>query len=163
MLQADLAILVGAFNADGIKQTSADTGAWDTNALLIDLVEANNDHLEGGAGEDVLFGQRGDDLLFGGGENDFIVGDNATNLSPFKTELPHIYTGIRLIAMDDNAQMDVALDQFGTVITPPMQSTPEELRLNDPFDLPSLWANFVNDSAVDLRYGHPQHFRAELF
>src|SRR5690606_19790351 len=71
--------------------------------------------------------------------------------SPVKTELPHVFSAIRLIDQDADAPIDAALGEFGTVITPPMQVSPEELRLNDPFDLPSLWANVVDDGMSEFR------------
>ena len=57
IFRADLLVMTGTFNANGSKYLNTDNGAWDTDLYLIDLVEAGNDTLDGGAGEDVIFGQ----------------------------------------------------------------------------------------------------------
>ena len=82
ILQADLVILGGTLLPGGGKLQNYDTGAWATDIVLIDLVAANNDTLDGGDGEDILFGQRGNDTLSGGAGVDLIFGDGATNVLP---------------------------------------------------------------------------------
>ncbi len=124
---SDLLVLTGAFAADGGKYLNSDNGAWDTDLYLIDLVDANNDTIDGGDGEDVIFGQRGSDTLSGGDGADLIFGDGAINLVPFETTIPQIYNGIRLIGIAQGADVPVSLPQGGTVITAPVNLLPDEL------------------------------------
>ncbi len=144
MLRADLIVVTGAFDAVGQKVVNSDNGAWDTELLLINVAPANNDELSGGNGDDLLFGQRGDDLLRGGDGNDWIVGDSASNQVPFKTELPHVVHGLRLIGLDAGVTVPIELAEGGSVIVPPATLRPEEISLNDPFGLPAMFGNVVS-------------------
>ena len=78
LLNADLVLLTGAYNADGTKHYARNAwghNEWETQLLLVSLLEDGNDVLEGGAGDDALFGGRGNDTLKGGTGNDFLVGN----------------------------------------------------------------------------------------
>jgi hypothetical protein len=48
LFQADLIVLAGAFGPDGAPLLNPDSGAWRTEALLIDLVPADDDLVDGG-------------------------------------------------------------------------------------------------------------------
>ncbi len=116
LMQADIVLGTGAFDVNGNKVINPDTGAWDTDLLLIDLVSADDDTLDGGDGRDVVFGQRGNDILAGGEGDDLLFGDNATNVLPFWTEIPQIVHGYRLIGVADG--VSVELDAGGSVVVP---------------------------------------------
>ena len=78
LLNADLVLLTGAYNADGTKHYAKNAwgyNEWETQLLLVSLLEDGNDILEGGAGDDALFGGRGNDTLTGDTGNDFLVGN----------------------------------------------------------------------------------------
>ena len=126
ILLADLVILGGTLLPGGEKLLRYDTGAWATDILLIDLVAANNDTLNGGEGEDILFGQRGNDTLNGDGGDDLIFGDGATNVLPFGTNLPQIVDGIRLIGIAAGADVPIVLQTGGSVIVPNLSLRAEE-------------------------------------
>ncbi|MBL7039484.1 MAG: hypothetical protein ISR77_12695, partial [Pirellulaceae bacterium] len=131
LMTTDLLVLAGGYKADGSKLLNQDNGAWDSQLLLIDVTPSNNDILEGGDQEDVMFGQRGNDTLRGGGANDLIFGDGATNTTAFPTEKPHIFSGIRLIGVQNN--VPITLPQGGIVVIPQLTRGPEEMDLNSPF------------------------------
>jgi Ca2+-binding RTX toxin-like protein len=144
IMLADLVILTGAFNPDGTKYRNPDTYAWDTDLLLVDLVPANDDWLDGGYGDDVLFGQRGDDTLQGGYGDDVLFGDGATNVVPFATHLPKIVNGLRLIGAD-GADLPILLEEGGSLIVPVATVYPEELN----FALPGLSGVSVMPNVVE--------------
>ena len=48
LVEADKVLLTGSFDANGDKVDNSDTGNWDTNLVLIDLVDANDDTVDGG-------------------------------------------------------------------------------------------------------------------
>jgi len=129
---ADVVLVTGASDADGNKVYNADNGAWDTSILLVDLVDANDDTIDGGDGQDVIVGQRGDDTLRGGDMADLIIGDNAVNVVPFATDMPQIVSGIRLIGTADGADVPISLDDFGSVVVPPVSLDTEGLDFTDP-------------------------------
>ncbi|NQV45079.1 MAG: hypothetical protein HQ501_09265, partial [Rhodospirillales bacterium] len=130
ILGADLVLLTGAFDANGNKHLNPDNGAWDTDALLVDLVAANNDIIEGGDGDDYLFGQRGDDTLSGDGGNDVLFGDRASNTSPFITDMPQIINGIRLLPGGINDPL--VLPAEGQVVVPDAHLLPSSFTTHAP-------------------------------
>ncbi|MCY2927243.1 MAG: calcium-binding protein, partial [Planctomycetota bacterium] len=132
---ADMTVISGVYNADGSKHINADTGAWDTEGLLIDLVAANDDTMNGGDGNDFMVGQRGDDHMNGDGGDDLVVGDGITNVSPFRTDVPQVIQGVRLIAAD--ASVPVTLNPLGSVIVPQLTVYPDEM---NNFAMPALTA-----------------------
>ena len=70
LVNADLVLLAGAYNADGTRYLVGDPGEcreWQTCLLLVQLLPDGNDMLDGGAGDDALLGGRGDDVLGGRG------------------------------------------------------------------------------------------------
>lgn len=107
----------------------------------VELLADGNDAIDGGSGDDALFGQRGNDTVQGGTGNDyiegnagndfiddlagddFIVGDDTSNLPPFNTELPIVTRAIHLIEQNAN----LALDFFGTIVTPNLTLTPDPI------------------------------------
>ena len=145
LLTTDLLILMGGQNADGSKLIN-DNGAWDTDVLMLDLVDRNNDTVTGGTGEDWIFGQRGDDTLKGGGDNDHIFGDNAINSVAQYTDIPKIVHTYRLIG---DSVDGILVDEDGVVITTPVMQMPEEWELNNPYRLPdvhsTVWGQRVTE------------------
>ncbi|MCY2930281.1 MAG: hypothetical protein NTV86_12445, partial [Planctomycetota bacterium] len=132
---ADMTVISGVYNNDGSKRMNADTGAWDTEGLLIDLVAANNDTMNGGDGDDFMVGQRGDDTMNGDGGDDLVVGDQITNVSPFRTDVPQVVQGVRLLSAD--ASVPVTLNPLGSVIVPQLTVYPDEM---NNFAMPALTA-----------------------
>ncbi len=151
ILSADLVILAGVYLPGGDWLLNDDSGAWDTDVLLIDIVDANDDMLHGGAGEDVLFGQRGDDTLDGDGDDDLLIGDTANNVVPFETDIPQIVNTIRLIGMTDGADIPVVLPFGGAVIVSPVTLRPGEFDLTSPdlTLLPGVVESFSQTAADD--------------
>jgi Ca2+-binding RTX toxin-like protein len=118
LLLTDLLILGGSLLPGGGKAVNPDTGAWDTDLLLIDLVDSSNDSISGGEGDDIIFGQRGDDSLLGGGGNDILFGDGVTNVVPFSTNIPQVMNVLRLITIAPDAGVNVILQAGGSLIVP---------------------------------------------
>ena len=145
LLRTDLLILMGGQNADGSKLIDS-AGACDTDVLMLDLVERNDDIVTGGTGEDWIFGQRGDDTLNGGGDNDHIFGDNAINSVAQYTDIPKIVHTYRLIG---DSVDGILVDEDGVVITAPVMQLPEEWELNNPYRLPdvhsTVWGQRINE------------------
>ncbi|MCA9200731.1 MAG: hypothetical protein KDA87_24500, partial [Planctomycetales bacterium] len=150
LIESDMLLLTGEFNSQGNKVNNQDNGAWNTDVLLLDVVPSNNDNLQGGDGDDIIFGQRGNDILNGGNQDDLIFGDGAVNQMPFKTELPHVFNGVRIIGLEAAVAGQFQLGEFGSVVAPAIHVLPEELQLNDPFNLPNLWGNVVSDTQVEF-------------
>lgn len=155
ILMADLVIGVGAFHPDGTKILS-DNGAWDTKLLFIDLTDVHHNSLDGGKGDDVLFGHRGDDALMGGDGNDLIFGDQASNIVPFQTEIPHIFNSLRLMDNDTETNLGIQLDETGSAIVNPISLLPDGLNHNSPFVfaasfgaiLPNVFQDFVDAANI---------------
>ncbi len=82
LLNADLVLLMGAYNPDGTPYLVKDgcRKEWQTCLLLVKLLPDGNDTLDGGAGDDSLLGGRGDDALAGGDGNDLLAGDAGNDL-----------------------------------------------------------------------------------
>lgn len=151
LLTTDLLVAAGSYDANGAKRRANANAPWETSVLLVDLVDANDDTLDGGAGEDVILGQRGNDTLRGGSDDDIVIGDGANNQIPFLTELPHIWSGVRLIDIASDANVPIELRFFGSVISAPLHVQSEEMRTNDPYSLPDLMGNIVPDVIEDFR------------
>ena len=137
LLNADLVLLTGAYNADGSRHLVPEGCGrmqWETQLLLVSLDEDGDDILDGGAGDDALFGGRGndtltggpgqdylvgnagDDVLDGGDGNDILVGDDATRFVPGDV-LPNVLQGVDLIS--GNGQTgEIVLGASGTTIVP---------------------------------------------
>ena len=147
---ADIILATGAFDAEGNKVFNSDNGAWDTDLLLIDLVSADDDILDGGDDRDILFGQRGNDTLRGGTGDDLLFGDNATNTVPYWTEVPQIVHGYRLIGVAAN--VPITLDTGGSVIVPDVTLETSQFDFADPVltivsdVVPSFFAAANNDA-----------------
>ncbi len=137
LLTADLIVLAGGYDADGAKRMQADTKAWETVAVLIDLEPSADDVLDGGAGDDVLFGQRGRDQLLGGDGDDTLFGDQASNVAAKATSLPYVFNRLRLTDGGAGAT-GFALAADGTLVYPQATLRPEELDLNTPFVFANL-------------------------
>jgi Ca2+-binding RTX toxin-like protein len=150
LLSADQIIITGSFDANGRKLLNSDNRAWDTNILLIDLLAASNDTLDGGAGDDLLFGQRGSDTLNGGDNRDVLFGDRASNLVPFATELPHIQNGLRLLGVEAGAQLPFDIADGGSVIMPPVELFPQEVNAVSSFAFDASFGAVIPDSLNDF-------------
>jgi Ca2+-binding RTX toxin-like protein len=163
LLNADLVLLTGAYNADGSKHFARNAWGckeWETQLLLISLFEDGNDVLEGGAGDDALFGGRGndllrgdtgndylvgnagDDLLDGGDGNDILVGDDATRVV-FDSSLPNVLRGLRLINGSGQAG-GVVLGDLGTTIVPIVSVLPGK----DPDPLAGVITHVTSDLPI---------------
>jgi hypothetical protein len=62
LLNADLVLLTGAYNADGSRHLVENPWGcqeWETELILVSLLSDGNDVMDGGAGDDALFGGRG--------------------------------------------------------------------------------------------------------
>ena len=77
--KASLLFVANAYE-NGAKFLDSTSGEWITELMAFDLVEAFNDHLIGGEGDDVIIGQRGDDIISTGEGNDVAIGDGGTNM-----------------------------------------------------------------------------------
>ena len=162
LLTTDITILAGGFDASGEQKHTNTNGAWDSDALLLDLTDENNDTVDGGAGDDLIFGQRGNDELRGGADNDFIFGDNATNTVPYYTDVPKVVHTYRLIAERTPAQSQapqaihgINIDEFGSVIVTPYVQRPEEFNLNNPYNLPDVQSTVMDPLAVEIANAGP--------
>ena len=129
ILNAEQLLLTGNYNADGSKVINAATGAWDTNALLLDFAPAYNDQLAGGTGDDIIIGQRGDDNISGGDDSDLIFADGVSNTLPFDTQMPQVYNGTRIVA-DATGTLGFDIAQGGMLITAALDIQPQEMALN---------------------------------
>ena len=132
LLEADVIIGAGALLPNGEKLLNDDNFAWDTDLYLIDLSNGEDDVIDGGSGDDWIFGQRGDDRLNGGDGNDLIVGDGGTSTVPFKTALPQVVSGIRLIGIAEGADVPLMLEAGGSVIVPALTILPEAVTARAP-------------------------------
>jgi Ca2+-binding RTX toxin-like protein len=143
LLNADLVLLTGAYNADGSEHFIRDAWGckeWETQLLLVSLLEDGNDNLDGGSGDDALFGGRGNDTLTGGAgrdylvgnagndvleggdENDILVGDDATRLIS-DSPLPNVLRGLHLMNGDGQGG-GIVLGDSGTTIVPIVSVVP---------------------------------------
>jgi Ca2+-binding RTX toxin-like protein len=127
---ADLVLLTGAWDGEGNRVIDPLTGAWDTELLLVDLAEAGDDVIGGGAGDDLLFGQRGDDAISGGEGDDVIFADGAENITGVAADLPLVVSGIRLIGAD--AVSGILLPAGGSLVIPAVALLPDELTRIEP-------------------------------
>jgi Ca2+-binding RTX toxin-like protein len=148
LLEADLLIGAGEFNAAGTPINESSTALWGTELLLVDLVAPNNDTLDGGPGEDTIIGQRGNDHLSGGDNDDVIVGDSMRNSIPHDTDIPVVNTGVLLMGVSDPLSVPVYIDSFGVTISTAVTLSPEELTLNTPFNLPPNLSDYLNRGAT---------------
>lgn len=97
----------------------------------------------------MLFGQHGNDALQGGDDDDLIVGDHALNVLPYWTDVPHISQGLRSIGNVDTS-MGIQLEEFGSVISAPMTFMPEEVQMNDPFNVPLAAGHVIAETQSKL-------------
>jgi Ca2+-binding RTX toxin-like protein len=145
LLNADLVLLTGAYNADETKHYAKNAWGhndWETQLLLVSLLEDGNDTLDGGAGDDAMFGGRGNDTLKGNTGNDFLVGnagddeldggdgndiqvgDDATRVV-YGSALPNVLRGLHLINGSGQAG-GIVLGDSGTTIVPVVSVLPGE-------------------------------------
>ena len=145
LLNADITLLTGTYNADGTQSMLPGDGTstyWDTRALLLNLRRDGNDTMDGGDGDDVVFGQMGNDTLLGGKGNDFlaggtgndlldggegndtVVGDDAIIDSP-ATGLPSTTHGYLIVnaAGSTATALGITLPADGQVIVPMLEQT----------------------------------------
>ena len=160
IVNSDVIVLTGAYEAGGMapsgfggagaKHINPATGAFDTDMILIDLVDADDDVLDGGDGEDVLFGQRGDDVIAGGGGDDLIFGDSASNLTTLETDIPQIVNGMRLIGTTGDGDVPIVLEQGGSLIVPSVAMNPIGSAVLAPsIDLVPEFIGLFHDLAVN--------------
>ena len=131
LLDADRIVFAGVHLPSGVKNVDNLSGQWQTVALLIDLVDADNDTVDGGEGNDIVLGQRGDDTIRGGIGNDTLIGDHGINTAPMETDLPQMVNSIRLIGITSRASnlsgIELNLPGFGHVIVPELVAEPGDL------------------------------------
>ncbi|MEJ2723028.1 MAG: hypothetical protein P8175_00020 [Deltaproteobacteria bacterium] len=145
LLEADLVLLTGAYNGDGSKhfvENSWGCLEWETQLLLVLLLEDGDDILDGGAGDDALFGGRGNDSigggdgrdylvgnagnddLDGGDENDILVGDDVTRIVP-DSPLPNVLRGLHMTGGNGHGG-GIVLGDSGTTIVPIVSVLPNK-------------------------------------
>ncbi|HUJ86770.1 MAG TPA: hypothetical protein VLX30_07975 [Burkholderiales bacterium] len=165
LMNSDVALLTGAYNADGSKQM-LDRCDWNTQAILLDLVSDGNDTISGGDGNDAIYGQLGNDTLSGGAGNDFIaggtgndvidggdgndtlVGDDAF-IDTTNPAMPNVTHGFLVVhtASSTEASLGINLGQLGTTIVPMVPVEPGREVDAASFLLPDI---FGTESAVPL-------------
>ncbi len=116
LLNADLLLLMGVYDAAGNRVLDGHPDSWQTRLALIDLLEGDDDRLEGGAGEDFMIGQRGDDVLSGGEDGDLMIGDMGWNRVSFENDLPFIIAGLRILHAQTGTGIEIQLIDGGNVI-----------------------------------------------
>ena len=136
LLNADVTLLTGEYNADGSKLLNAD-GSWTSQALLLNLIHDGNDTISGGSGDDAIYGQRGDDILSGDAGNDFIaggtgndtitggdgndtlVGDDAF-IDAGNPAMPNVTHGLFIVHTADSIEASLGIDlgMLGTTVVP---------------------------------------------
>ncbi|TWT81033.1 Bifunctional hemolysin/adenylate cyclase precursor [Planctomycetes bacterium CA13] len=131
LLAADRIVLSSIQLPTGEKNVDYDSGQWQTVALLVDLVDADDDIVDAGTGNDIVLGQRGNDTIRGGSDNDTLIGDHGINMAPMETDLPQMVDSIRLIGVNSGADalsgIELDLPGFGQVIVPELVAEPGDL------------------------------------
>ncbi|WP_236960944.1 beta strand repeat-containing protein [Methylobacterium durans] len=127
---ADLLLAVAGYDAAGGRVLHGDNGAWSTGVLAVSLAAADDDVIDGGAGNDILFGQRGNDTLRGGTGDDLIFGDRASNLAETVSDQPAIVNAVRLIGAA--AGTGLVLPLGGEVVVPAANLLPSMLAAGAP-------------------------------
>ena len=142
LLDADVTLLTGLYQADGGKQYNA-WGSPDNRALLLNLIADGDDVISGGGENDAIYGQRGndtlrgdagndflaggagDDYLDGGDGNDLLAGDQAIIDSDWPA-VPNVSNGYLVIrsAGSKEAEIGINLGDLGTTIVPMVQVVP---------------------------------------
>jgi len=136
LVNADVTLLTGAYDADGTKHLNGD-GSWDERAILLDLIGDGNDYISGGTGDDAIYGQRGNDTLRGDAGNDFVaggtgndsidggdgndtlVGDDAF-IDGTNPSVPNVTHGLLVVHTDASAEAaaNISLGALGTTVVP---------------------------------------------
>jgi len=136
LLNADVTLLVGVYNADGSK-TMVTPCDWDTRAIELNLMGDGNDVINGGDGNDAMYGQRGNDILRGEAGNDFVsggtgndiidggdgmdtlVGDDAF-IDTTGSAIPNVTHGFLVVHAGNSVEAGLGIDlgARGTVIVP---------------------------------------------
>ncbi len=145
ILQADMVVLAGNYEADGSRALQPDNDAWRTSLLLLEFEPAGHDTILGDDGDDVLIGQRGNDNLSGNAGNDSVFGDGLSNLSPMQTDLPHVFNGIRLAGLTAPQHTLPTADSCGWAFMTPATLYPEVMDMNSAFDIDFSSANTLPD------------------
>ena len=127
LLNADLLLLMGVYDADGNRVADGHADSWQTRLGLIDLLEGDDDRLDGGGGEDFLIGQRGDDVLSGGDDGDLLIGDMGWNRVSFENDLPFIIAGLRILDAQTGSGIEIQIADGGNVIFLDRLIQPREL------------------------------------
>ncbi|MCC9643317.1 hypothetical protein LOC71_13610 [Rhodopirellula sp. JC740] len=156
LLDADQIVLASVHLPTG-QFHSDHNGVSQTVALLLDLVAADDDIVDGGDGNDVVLGQRGDDFLRGGAGDDLLIGDHGINVAPYETDLPQMVDATRLIGTvagyDALSGMELDLPGLGHVIVPDFVAEPGKLvderpRWDRVTDINSELSNIANDDRI---------------
>ncbi|MFO0942483.1 MAG: hypothetical protein U0930_17230 [Pirellulales bacterium] len=136
LLAADRIVMAGVTLSNDARKLSPVSGLWQTAAILIDLVDADSDTIDGSDGDDVMLGQRGNDTVRGGAGNDLAIGDHGINTAGMETDMPQMLDGIRLIGFGPSpsipSSLNVQIPTFGTVIVPEFVSEPGKIVADRP-------------------------------
>lgn len=98
---------------DGDDHVNSHSGGSDGGVDIVAIIPggAGNDHLDGGAGNDVLVGGDGKDKLFGRGRNDILIGgDGRHDLKGGDGD--DLLIGGSAAAENDLASLDAAFDDW---------------------------------------------------
>ncbi|WDQ14637.1 hypothetical protein [Rhodopirellula sp. P2] len=156
LLDADQFVLASMHLPSGQLHTNSD-GISQTVALLLDLVDADDDMVDGGDGNDIVLGQRGDDNLRGGIGDDLLIGDHGINVAPYETDLPQMIDATRLIAAvpgyDSLSGIELDLPGLGHLMVPDFVAEPGALVAERPrwdrvTDINAVLSNLANDDRI---------------
>jgi Ca2+-binding RTX toxin-like protein len=156
LLDADQFVLASMHLPSGQLHTNSD-GISQTVALLLDLVDADDDMVDGGDGNDIVLGQRGDDNLRGGIGDDLLIGDHGINVAPYETDLPQMIDATRLIAAvpgyDSLSGIELDLPGLGHLMVPDFVAEPGTLVAERPrwdrvTDINAVLSNLANDDRI---------------
>ncbi|WP_143549339.1 calcium-binding protein [Rhodopirellula bahusiensis] len=156
LLDADQMVLASMHLPSGQLHTNSE-GISQTVALLLDLVDADDDTVDGGDGNDIVLGQRGDDNLRGGLGDDLLIGDHGINVAPYETDLPQMIDATRLIAAvsgyDSLSGIELDLPGLGHLMVPDFVAEPGALVAERPrwdrvTDINAVFSNWANDDRI---------------
>jgi Ca2+-binding RTX toxin-like protein/PKD repeat protein len=151
LVQADLLLLAGAYTATGEQAMVESTVScgwwqrtvqeWDTEVLLLTLVEAGNDILSGGDGDDALYAGRGNDTLLGDTGDDFLEGDagndtlsggdgedwlvgDRASVATTDGSVPNMTNVLMLLPSEAAASAGILLPEDGAMVAPLVSVVP---------------------------------------
>src|SRR5262249_21728576 len=127
---ADLILLAGAYGPNGAHINAADTGAWQTSALLLSLIRDGNDTIIVGNGNNVVIGQGGNNTITAGNGNNLIFGNSALNTTPTQDDLPHIIDAVVIVGAAQGTGLTIPTD--GQLVVPSVNLLPSALTPSAP-------------------------------